>query len=351
MNARTDRENRSPEHIEHEIELARAQLDHTLNALERKLSPTELVDQVRERLRGTGSGPSEFAANLRTTIMSNPVPVTLLSVALGWLMMADWEDRSRGYRGMSFDAGRKLKEGMERTSASTGYARDQAGAKAQSAGAQVSHATQGASERVSQAGREVHARAGQAVHEAGKRMDGMARDARLRVGETTDAARLQGERLRAGAYRQAARAKGSFNTLLEERPLALGAISLAIGAVLGATLPATRREDELMGRQRDKLLDQTKAAGEEQLHKAERVAEAAKSAAHEEAERQNLTPETARKAGEEQLRETEEKVGQVAKAAKEAAKEETERQDLGSSSSSSGPSGPGGTSSPSGGNV
>ena len=49
------------------------------------------------------------------------------------------------------------------------------------------------------------------------------------------------------------RARGGYDSMMRDYPLALGAVGLAIGAVVAAALPRTRREDELMGEQRDRL--------------------------------------------------------------------------------------------------
>jgi hypothetical protein len=64
--------------------------------------------------------------------------------------------------------------------------------------------------------------------------------------------------------------------LFDRQPLALGAIGLAIGAAVAASLPTTRLEEDLLGETSDALRDRAQAA----------VDTAAK-----EARRQNLTPE------------------------------------------------------------
>jgi hypothetical protein len=64
------------------------------------------------------------------------------------------------------------------------------------------------------------------------------------------------------------RARGGYDSMMRDYPLALGAVGLAIGAVVAAALPRTRREDELMGEQRDRLAEQAKEAGKAQLDKA-----------------------------------------------------------------------------------
>lgn len=87
--------------------------------------------------------------------------------------------------------------------------------------------------------------------------------------------------------------RDNANHLLREQPLVVGAIGLAVGAVLGALLPLTRRENELMGETRDQLLEQAKEKGQETLEQAtetaKSVAAAAAEAAKSEAEKHSLT--------------------------------------------------------------
>lgn len=86
-------------------------------------------------------------------------------------------------------------------------------------------------------------------------------------------------------------ARSQLTELFEEQPLLLGALGLAIGAGIAASLPATTVEAELFG----ETSDEFKAQAREFVDRAnERVGAAARdavSAATEEARRQGLTPE------------------------------------------------------------
>jgi hypothetical protein len=53
--------------------------------------------------------------------------------------------------------------------------------------------------------------------------------------------------------------------LIDEQPLILGALGIAVGAALGASLPRTRQEDRLMGEARDELLHRADETGGEML--------------------------------------------------------------------------------------
>lgn len=59
------------------------------------------------------------------------------------------------------------------------------------------------------------------------------------------------------------KAADTYDQYLQERPLALGAVALALGAAVGMAIPSTSYEGELMGETRDELFQkaQEKAAG------------------------------------------------------------------------------------------
>ncbi len=85
------------------------------------------------------------------------------------------------------------------------------------------------------------ARATQAAMQRG--LEGLSSDARSRVVSL----REQAYAARTAAVRQSSK-------LIEERPLAAGAIGMAIGAAVATALPRTPTEDRLFGHERDRLL-------------------------------------------------------------------------------------------------
>ena len=70
------------------------------------------------------------------------------------------------------------------------------------------------------------------------------------------------------ARQQWERARGGIDYLVNEQPFALGAIGLAIGAILGAAAPRTRAEEQLMGGAARNMTEKAKELGSEQLAKA-----------------------------------------------------------------------------------
>jgi hypothetical protein len=86
---------------------------------------------------------------------------------------------------------------------------------------------------------------------ARERIGEMAHGARERSGEIRERMDEAANRLRYQVRSQSVRGRDTFNYLRDEQPLILGVLGFALGAALGAGLPATRREDELMGEMRD----------------------------------------------------------------------------------------------------
>lgn len=75
---------------------------------------------------------------------------------------------------------------------------------------------------------------------------------------------------RAGEYGTIAHEK--YDEYLEENPLALGAIALAVGAAVGFALPSTKYEGKLMGEARENLVQRAQDAAGSLVDKAKQVA-------------------------------------------------------------------------------
>jgi len=195
---------RRPDEILAEIDRTRSEMDRTLTAIEHRLTPGQLVDQGIDYLRH--SGANEFVQNLGGTAKQNPLPVALATIGIGWLMALGRQPAQQ--------------QGFGFTSSSPGGMREKA-----------SGAMQAASES----------------------MDTM----RGRASQMTETAREQWQK-----------ARGGVNYMVREQPLALGAIGLAVGAVLAAMAPRTQKEEALMGEASHNVTEKAKEMGSQQLEKA-----------------------------------------------------------------------------------
>jgi ElaB/YqjD/DUF883 family membrane-anchored ribosome-binding protein len=66
---------------------------------------------------------------------------------------------------------------------------------------------------------------------------------------------------------QAERISRKSRSFAHDQPLATGALALGVGALVGALLPGTRREDALLGAQRDALMHDARQILREEMEK------------------------------------------------------------------------------------
>lgn len=246
-------ETRSPEEIEASIRRTRADIDATLRALEQRLTPRQLMDEGMNYLRQ--SGGAEFVSNLRHSVKDNPMPVTLAGIGLAWLMISDRRDRrsSHGMQASAGDTDTDTHTDSDSDTDTRGRQSEAAGSvkdKLSSAGQKLSETTQRAGQKLSETRQQVGQKLSQTTEAGRLTLD----ETKARAGELAQRARDQVQRV-----------QGGLQNLLREQPLALGAIGLAIGAVIAASAPRTRKEDELMGEASDRVTDRLTEAGKEQL--------------------------------------------------------------------------------------
>jgi hypothetical protein len=73
------------EELEREAAEERARVDETIDAIQRKLTPGQLLDEVMHHSQGAGA---DFVSNLSRTLSTNPIPAAMIAVGLVWLMAA-----------------------------------------------------------------------------------------------------------------------------------------------------------------------------------------------------------------------------------------------------------------------
>jgi hypothetical protein len=211
---------RRPDEIMAEIDRTRGEMDRTLSAIEHRLTPGQLVDQGMDYLRH--SGANEFVQNLGGAAKHNPLPVALATIGIGWLMALGRQPAQHGSA-----MGESMSSMKDRANEKIGSMKDRASGAMHSASESMSSAKQ--------------------------RLSGT-------MSSMADTTRHQYER-----------ARGSIDYLVNEQPLLLGAIGLAIGAALGAAAPRTRKEQELMGEASRNLTEKAKEMGSQQLDRAKEI--------------------------------------------------------------------------------
>ena len=59
--------------------------------------------------------------------------------------------------------------------------------------------------------------------------------------------------------------KINYDHYIEENPLAVGAVALALGAAIGFAIPLTKKENEYMGEYRDNVLEKAQATAQDAI--------------------------------------------------------------------------------------
>jgi len=349
----TDRQPSSTQ-IRSEIERTRADMDETFDALERKMTPGQILGEAWHLTRG---GTSAGASKLWQVAREHPLPSAVIGLGLGWLLVESSRGEERSSYGTSYNpnynrarggAGRANWSGRSSLyESSAGYgaypesynAHYQESYDASEGGGvsgRVSSAASSVKDAASSAGHKVADVASSAGHKvadaassAGHKVADVAGTVRERAGELTHEARDKATALGYSTRYQARRAQTGFWQMMEENPLAVGIATLTLGVLAGLSLPATRKENELMGETRDKLVDRIEEVGREALEKGKQVAETAVETIKDEAESAGLTASNLA-----------DKVREVGTKAKDAVKEEvqasTGSQGQGSTGSSAG---------------
>jgi hypothetical protein len=175
MNATSERPDasRDAEQLERSAEQIRADLDRTLDALERRLSPSQLLDRSLTYLR---EHSGELTRAVGETVRRNPVPIMLAVAGIGWLVTSTLRSRS--------DSDDRLDDRIQR------------------------------------------------------------------------AADVTREHTR--------RTQDQVVSAIQRRPILLGSLAVALGALIGALIPASEYEDRIVGQVRDRAVQRAKQMGERQ---------------------------------------------------------------------------------------
>lgn len=293
----TDSE-KSAAQIEREIENDRERIGEKLSAIQDRLTPGQLVDEALGYLRA--SGGTEFFGNLGSSVKANPMPIALMGVSLAWLMAggsasSSGSSSSSGYTGGS----RASTATSDYPMATVSGSMRRVGPPAMEDGQHYAHFTDTTGKRYRAMTDAVGRRMGDFIDDAGQTFRGFAdftgrriTDFRDETGSVIDEAlgwaadTWASARERAGSMlgsvtdtvsgslsgmshgvasasssaiggmqNQAGRLNDMIMRNFRDQPLVAGALAFAAGAAIGAALPHTAREDELMGDAADSVRD------------------------------------------------------------------------------------------------
>jgi len=265
------------EQIKGQIEETRREMGQTIDAIQEKLSFSNISDQVSEHvnnavetakgavyqatigkavhfMKNVGDGLS--SSSIVRTAKNNPYPFILMGLGAGLLAYQSYSGgskRSRYGRGQrhEFTGGgqgrfdrNQNQEGMLST------ARESLTGVTDT----VSSAAGNAYNSLSGAASNVYSSTGDVVNRAYDK-----------VGEFGSTAREQ------------------YDHYLEENPLALAGVALALGAAVGMAIPSTQYEGELMGEARERIMDKAQSSATQLLDKTKQAVNEASQSVSEQA--------------------------------------------------------------------
>jgi vacuolar-type H+-ATPase subunit H len=206
------------------------------------------VDELRGNVRRAEQETLGF-------LRENAVPLALIGVGVSWFISKQRSQRDR-WEGSYAPRGNGRWRYPEEERDAMGDVRQGASRLAERArdvtsraSEQAQHWAEGAEHRVSDTTGRVREFAGREIEHARD----LAQQAERRVGETAAMARDYAER-------ELRQARELTRNAAETHPLAVTAAAVAAGIGVGLMLPQTRRESEILGTQRDRLVDGAKEA-------------------------------------------------------------------------------------------
>jgi hypothetical protein len=290
-------EQKSSAELEREVSEQRNRVEARIGEIKERLSPGQLVDEL---LSYSKDGGSAFATNLGRQLTANPLPAALVGVGLAWLIGSNVNAGS-GSHTVSHSSHRDEDEfpyarlpsgGLRRIS----HAADEQGqwwsefesnegtrykAEADSLGRRAGHFADETGKKFSgfiddagnrvrqfedESGNAMGDAMGWASHTWQNAQRGLNRQAHDLSHAASDAAagmRHLGGNLGGELQSQTDQLTRQISSLFDQQPLIAGALAFAAGAAMGAALPHTAQEDQLLGEHADKVRDKaTAAAGE-----------------------------------------------------------------------------------------
>ena len=221
-----------------EIAQTQGQLHQTLSEIQERLSPAHIAEQAKNTVRDATVGKvtdmaeqagqtasrmleqtRRAAAGLPRPVRNNPWPLALIGVGVAWFLMNSARDEADDWRrddemGDEFGGNYGRQHEYSEYSEYRGRALKPASATAA----------------------DVTARVGDMASDVGRRARSLGRTTQNRLGQT-----------------------------MRDNPMAVGAVALAAGALIGTLMPRTEVEDTYMGETRDTVVDSAREIAEDKV--------------------------------------------------------------------------------------
>lgn len=284
--------------IEREIEQDRRRIEEKIGAIQERLSPGQLIDEAIAYAKGHGG--AEFASNLKSSAVANPLPVALIGIGLAWLMAKPASAstasptsridaveyplapitgdvrRSRSsilegdkrYSHFEDSSGKSFRALADETGRRAGHFMDDAGNTfrgfADASGRQIDRITD-------EAGNVLDAASGWAERAWTAVSDALS-SAASSVTSGTTSLRGSASASMDAVQQRSVQMNDMIRTAFKDQPLVGGALAFAFGAAIGAALPKTEQEDALMGETASGLKKTLQAEADKALDKGKEIA-------------------------------------------------------------------------------
>jgi ElaB/YqjD/DUF883 family membrane-anchored ribosome-binding protein len=268
------------EQICEEIEETRAEMSETLAAIQERLSPSYIKEQVKEQARDqiqelkqavrdatvgkvehmldrANDVASDSGRTMIATVKANPIPFALIGIGACWLW---WNNRSASnkdiHNGRGYLDRRQFDSNLHLPSA------------------EVSHnESSGIVKQVSDVGNRIQTAVGDTVDQARETAANLSAKTKETVNNAVNRTQETAAHAVDVAKDQARRAQDQFSTVLHENPLAIGMTALAVGIGVGLVLPQTRKENQWMGDARERVVDKAQSVSADAMDKFRDVAD------------------------------------------------------------------------------
>ncbi len=223
---------KDPARLEREIDQQRDHIGGLIEALESRVSPHEVFDRVMAYGKDNGG---EIARNFGAVVKTNPVPALLAATGLLWLYSSRNQPPPQ-------NPALRSRFGAYRASSSGSSAHDSAydGAYGGDPSAGMDRGGQDHGRHLGEGLKERAWHMREGASHLRESASGKWRDTTHRLGEGMHHARDS-------VQHRAMAARGGFEHMLEDNPMAAGAIAVAVGALLGAALPTSEPERRMLG--------------------------------------------------------------------------------------------------------
>lgn len=372
-----DLDRRDSREIKHRIDQTRGAMDETLDELSERLNPRNLLDDVmsvfrspgtRHTAKRAGDAAGDFAESFGRQVRDNPIGATLVGAGLAWLAFGNRREdsvndkRDSRHDGMGLgesryeeafphDPGYYTEDDLlldtrpnnrdmegeivvaevygedERSSGTTDKVKRKASTASQgiadtasSTGEAIADAAGSVVDGVKSAASSV----GSAVSSAGSAASGASRRAysqsRAAARGTRRVGRRTGRQLSSATSQSGQQLTQAYDATAErvqraheEAPLALGLGIMALGAIAGALIPRTQREDEWMGESSDEAIRETRRQAQQAYERGQEAVANTVETAKESAKSQGLSPDSLAERANQVVKHAADSIGEAAR--------------------------------------